>query len=120
MQSAECLMLPCPTAALHCSLLVWCPCSGAECYQYDVHFAFLLPRMYAPSLQSQRRSGGGSNVHDWTFFVRMDSPEDEQRFIERVVVHLHPTFRCGGVGAGNAAQCLDTWGRRGPRAPPAS
>ncbi len=52
------------------------------------------PRTCASSPQSQRRSGGASNVHDWTFFVRMDSPEDEQRFIERVVVHLHPTFRC--------------------------
>eukprot|EP00887_Chlorella_sp_A99_P004585 scaffold4.g4585.t1 len=36
--------------------------------------------------------GGSQNVHDWTFYVRMESPEDEARFIERVVVRLHPTF----------------------------
>ncbi|PNG62364.1 hypothetical protein TSOC_015457, partial [Tetrabaena socialis] len=32
------------------------------------------------------------SVHDWTFFVRMDSEEEERRFVQQVVVHLHPTF----------------------------
>ena len=27
-----------------------------------------------------------------TFFVRLGSREDEERFIERVIVRLHPTF----------------------------
>ncbi|EFN57374.1 hypothetical protein CHLNCDRAFT_142764 [Chlorella variabilis] len=38
------------------------------------------------------RAGSG-NQHDWTFFVRMESLEEEREFIEQVVVHLHPTFR---------------------------
>ncbi|GAB4823906.1 hypothetical protein N2152v2_010952 [Parachlorella kessleri] len=38
------------------------------------------------------RFGQGSNHHDWTFFVRMDTREDEELFIDRVVVRLHPTF----------------------------
>ncbi|EFJ44939.1 hypothetical protein VOLCADRAFT_118534 [Volvox carteri f. nagariensis] len=38
------------------------------------------------------RSASHRNTHDWTFFIGMDSAEDESEFIERVVVHLHPTF----------------------------
>ena len=36
--------------------------------------------------------GSNSNVHEWTFFVKMDPPGDETRFLERVIVRLHPTF----------------------------
>ncbi|KAI9140319.1 yeats family-domain-containing protein [Paraphysoderma sedebokerense] len=35
-------------------------------------------------------SSWSSNVHLWTFFVRMD--KEEEKYIERVVVKLHPTF----------------------------
>ncbi|KAL4427897.1 hypothetical protein ABPG75_001986 [Micractinium tetrahymenae] len=52
------------------------------------------PRLYVGNLHSlQEPQPGSMNTHDWTFFVRMDTPEEEERFIERVVVRLHPTFR---------------------------
>jgi hypothetical protein len=37
------------------------------------------------------RSGRFSE-HEWTFYVTLGSQEDDQRFIDRVAVRLHPTF----------------------------
>lgn len=52
------------------------------------------PTLYIGNLHSLRApQGGSSNVHDWTFFVRMEDAEEEARYIERVAIHLHPTFR---------------------------
>ncbi|KNE66016.1 hypothetical protein AMAG_10293 [Allomyces macrogynus ATCC 38327] len=38
-----------------------------------------------------------SNVHLWTFFVHADPPHLDAVLIDRVVVHLHPTFRPASV-----------------------
>ena len=48
----------------------------------------------------------GSNHHDWTFFVRMDTREDEELFIDRVVVSggwrgCWPNLKDIGVGVGS-------------------
>ena len=40
---------------------------------------FCPPPLHPPAPQ-------GSNSHDWSFFVRMESREEEERYIERVVV----------------------------------
>lgn len=34
---------------------------------------------------------GAGDTYHWTFFVR-SANNDEQKYIDRVVVHLHPTF----------------------------
>ncbi|KAJ3362904.1 hypothetical protein GGF31_001293 [Allomyces arbusculus] len=38
-----------------------------------------------------------SNVHLWTFYVHADPPHLDAVLIDRVVVHLHPTFRPASV-----------------------
>ncbi|GLI60575.1 hypothetical protein VaNZ11_002734, partial [Volvox africanus] len=42
--------------------------------------------------QATRNANTPQNRHCWTFFIRMDSEQEEREFIERVVVHLHHTF----------------------------
>jgi transcription initiation factor IIF auxiliary subunit len=37
--------------------------------------------------------GASANTHRWTFFVRMDTPSDDERFIKGVIVKLHRTFQ---------------------------
>lgn len=32
------------------------------------------------------------NKHEWTFFVKFDDPNQIDKFVEKIVVSLHPTF----------------------------
>jgi hypothetical protein len=32
------------------------------------------------------------NIHQWTFFIRMDNEQKTRKYIDKVVIELHPTF----------------------------
>ncbi|KNE57281.1 hypothetical protein AMAG_03013 [Allomyces macrogynus ATCC 38327] len=61
--------------------------------QVTVRFAIGNRHMYVIENMLANRS----NVHLWTFYVHADPPHLDAVLIDRVVVHLHPTFRPASV-----------------------